>query len=81
MRHQYKLGDICVFTNRGVSGVTSNDGKHCRITSLKLREWWAQGEPEYVIEFLDEEGRGIEHGFGCRESELERQNLTERRTT
>lgn len=71
MDYCYKVGDICIFTNRGVSGVTSNDGKRCRITLQKPREWWAQGEPEYGIEFLDDHSRGTGHGFGCRESELE----------
>ncbi len=71
MTHHFELGGACVFTNRGTSGVTSNDGKKCRITRLKPELEWHQGEPEYVIEFLDERDRGTGHGFGCRESELE----------
>lgn len=67
--HRYQLGQVCVFTNRGVSGVRCNDGKRCKILRLKPVEEWAQGEPEYVIRFLDEN-----HGFGVRECELEPAN-------
>ena len=67
VEHRYQMGQVCVFTNRGVSGVRSNDGKRCKIVRLKPVEEWAQGEPEYVIHFLDEN-----HGFGTRECELER---------
>lgn len=66
VRHRYRQGQVCVFTNRGVSGVRKNDGKRCEIIRLKPVEEWAQGEPEYVIHFLDEN-----HGFGARECELE----------
>lgn len=66
--HKYRMGQVCVFTNRGVSGVTSNDGKHCKIVRLKPVDEWAQGEPEYVIDFLNEN-----HGFGARESELKQE--------
>lgn len=69
VRHRYRMGQVCVFTNRGVSGVTENDGKRCRIVRLKPAEEWAQGEPEYVIHFL-----GENHGFGVRECELEPAN-------
>lgn len=64
--HKYQMDAVCVYTNRGSSGYTGNDGKHCRITRLKPPEEWAQGEPEYVIQFL--EGNG---GFGVRECELQ----------
>ncbi len=64
--HKYRLGQDCIFTNRGTSGVTKNDGKRCRIVRLKPANEWAQGEPEYVISFLDEN-----HGFGVRECELQ----------
>ena len=66
VQHRYRMGQVCVFTNRGVSGVTSNDGKRCKIVRLKPVEEWVQGEPAYVIHFLDEN-----HGFGVRECELE----------
>ena len=66
VQHRYRMNQVCVFTNRGVSGVRSNDGKRCEIVRLKPVEEWAQGEPEYVIHFLDEN-----HGFGARECELE----------
>lgn len=66
MQHQYQVGQVCTFTNRGVSGITRNDGKRCKIVRLKPVEEWAQGEPEYVIQFLDEQ-----HSFGVRECELE----------
>lgn len=66
MLYKYKVDDICVFTNRGTSGVTSNDGKQCRVTRLKPKEECRRGEPEYVITFLD--GSNL---FGCRERELE----------
>lgn len=72
MNHQYGLRDVCVFTNRVVSGVTSNDGEHCRITRLKPEREWHQGETEYAIEFLDEHGHGIRQGFGCRECEFQK---------
>jgi len=62
---------VCRFTNRGISGVTSNDGRLCRITLRKPPEQWAQGEPEYVIRFLDEHGYDTNHSFGARECELE----------
>ncbi len=65
MTHRYGVGQVCVFTNRGVSGVTKNDGKRCQIVDLKPEKHWFQGEPEYVIKFLDEN-----HGFGVRECEL-----------
>ena len=65
-QYRYRMDQVCVFTNRGVSGVRSNDGKRCKIVRLKPVEEWAQGEPEYVIHFLDEN-----HGFGARECELE----------
>lgn len=60
------MNQVCVFTNRGVSGVRINDGKRCKIVRLKPSREWAQGEPEYVIHFLD-----VNHGFGARECELE----------
>lgn len=66
VQHRYRMNQVCVFTNRGVSGVRSNDGKRCEIVRLKPVEEWAQDEPEYVIHFLDEN-----HGFGARECELE----------
>jgi len=71
--HRYWMGQVCVFTNHGVSGVTSNDGKRCNIVLLKPVEEWVQGEPEYVIHFLDKK-----HGFGARESELEPVNSKEK---
>lgn len=66
LQHRYKLGQICIFTNRGTSGIKSNDGKRCRITRLKRPDEWATEEPAYVIAFLDEN-----HGFGVRGCELE----------
>lgn len=69
VQHRYRMNQVCVFTNRGVSTVACNDGKHCRIVRLKPVEEWAQGEPEYVIHFLDEN-----QGFGARESELKPAN-------
>lgn len=73
MTHSYVVGQVCVFTNRGVSGVTKNDGKRCEITHLKPPEHWFQGEPEYVIMFLDGSG-----GFGVRECELQPVDQEER---
>ena len=67
--HRFEMNQVCVFTNRGVSGITANDGKRCKIVRLKPSTQWAQGEPEYVIHFLDEN-----HGFGARECELEPTN-------
>lgn len=64
--HRLKVGQICVFTNRGSSGITKNDGKKCEIRRCKPRKEWASDVPEYVIEFM-----GEDHGFGCLESELE----------
>lgn len=69
VRHRYQMGQVCVFTNRGVSGVRSNDGKRCEIIRLKPVEEWVQAEPEYVIRFLDDN-----RGFGARERELEPTN-------
>lgn len=67
VRHRFRVHQACIFTNRGTSGVTSNDGKRCLIIRLKPPESWRQQkEPEYVINFIDEN-----HGFGVRESELE----------
>ena len=66
VRHRYRMGQICIFTNRGTSGVTSNDGKRCEIVRLKPVEEWTHKEPGYVINFLDKD-----HGFGVRECELE----------
>ena len=67
---RFKIGDQCIFTNRGSSGVTKNDGKECRVTQIKdpeSDEWRGTlDEPGYIIEFLDGSG-----GFGCRECELE----------
>ena len=65
-KHRLSLGQECVFTNRGTSGVISNDGQRCRITRLKPPNEWCRGEPEYVIDFLNKD-----HDFGCRECELE----------
>ena len=67
--YKYQKDQVCLFTNRGTSGITSNDGKRCRIVRLKPVEEWAQGEPEYGIHFLEEN-----HGFGARECELEPAN-------
>lgn len=70
--HRFVVGEVCVFTNRGSSGVTKNDGKRCRVVGQKHpKDWQINGqsvldEPGYVITF--EDGFG---GFGCRESELE----------
>lgn len=64
-KHSFRAGDTCIFTNRGASGVTKNDGKRCRIVRLKPQKEWYQSEPEYVTHFLDGSG-----GFGCRECEL-----------
>lgn len=66
VQHKYKLDQICIFTNRGESGITSNNGKLCKIVRLKPVEECLRGEPEYVIRFLDRD-----HGFGVRECELE----------
>ena len=72
VQHRYQIGQVCVFTNRGVSGVKINDGKRCKIVRLKSAEEWAQGEPEYVIHFLVAEFLVDEnYGFGVRECELE----------
>jgi len=66
--YKYAVDDVCVFTNKGSSGVTANDGKFCRIAELKKGPEWVGllDEPHYVIEFLDGSNT-----FGCRESELE----------
>ena len=68
---KFSVGDVCIFTNKGASWVTSNDGKRCRIVRTKDPESdeWKEliDEPGYVIEFLDDSN----NGFGCRESELE----------
>lgn len=66
VQHRYRINQVCIFTNRGVSGVRINDGKRCKIVRLKPVKEWVQGEPEYVIRFPDEK-----HGFGARECELE----------
>lgn len=67
---RFSVGDVCIFTNRGSSGVTKNDGKKCRIVRTKdpdSDEWRRLlDEPGYVIKFLDGS-----NGFGCRERELE----------
>ncbi len=67
---RFSVGDVCIFTNRGSSGVTLNDGKKCRIVKVKdpkSDEWRGfLNEPGYVISFLDGS-----NSFGCRESELE----------
>lgn len=65
MIHKYKFGQICIFTNKGSSGVTSNDGLKCEIIRLKPLDEWVYPEPAYVIIF--EDGRS----FGVRQSELE----------
>lgn len=67
LSHRYRLDQICVFTNRGISGITCNDGKRCRIVRIKPESERTDGEPAYVIRFLDGDG----HGFGVRECELE----------
>ena len=71
---RFSVGDICIFTNRGSSGYTGNDGKKCRIVGIKDPEdekWCGLlDEPGYVIKFL-----GGSNSFGCRESELETHNL------
>jgi len=64
--HRYRLDQICVFTNRGTSGITSNDDKRCQITRLKPAEEWVTEEPAYVIEFIDGS-----NSFGVRECELQ----------
>lgn len=66
IKPRYRLGQVCVFTNRGISGITCNDGKRCRIVRIKPEEELTDGEPAYVIRFLDNE----DHGFGVRECEL-----------
>ncbi len=66
MGHRYSIDQICIFTNRGTSGVTKYDGRKCTIVRLKPAEEWFQGEPEYVVRFLDEN-----HSFGVRERELQ----------
>ena len=72
MGHRFKAGDgkIYTFTNKGSSGVTKNDGRHCRILALKAGPFWEEvlDEPGYAIEFLEDDGPS---GFGCRESELQ----------
>ncbi len=66
-QYRFRIGMVCIFTNKGISGVTGNDGRCCTITRLKPKNEWAQGEPEYVIHFLDSAGGG----FGVRECELQ----------
>ncbi len=66
IKTRYRLGQICVFTNRGISGITTNDGKRCRIERIKPESELTDREPAYVIRFLDDE----DHGFGVRECEL-----------
>lgn len=67
---RFSVGDICIFTNRGFSGVTKNDGKRCRVVRIKdpaSKEWRGLiDKPGHVIQFLDGS-----NSFGCRESELE----------
>ena len=65
MKARYAEGNRCIFTNKGVSGVTANDGVGCTINSVKPSEYWTRGKPEYVI--------SLDNGnhFGCRECELE----------
>ncbi len=67
---RFSVGDTCIFTNKGSSGVTSNDGKKCRVVRTKdpeSDEWRGLlREPGYVIQFLDGS-----NSFGCRESELQ----------
>lgn len=70
-QYKYAVDAVCRFTNRGISGVISNDGRLCRIASRKPLEQWAQGEPEYIIRFLDKQGYDTDDGFGARECELE----------
>lgn len=63
---QFKVGDVCVFTNHGSSGYRGNDGKQCRITRIKHRDEWVDSNvPAYVIQFI-----GEDHGFGVSENEL-----------
>lgn len=63
---EFNVGDICTFTNKGSSGVRSNDGKECSIARLKEREMWINSNvPEYVIRF------GDGNGFGASERELQ----------
>ena len=64
--HRYGVNQICVFTNRRTSGITSNDDKRCQITRLKPAEEWVTEEPAYVIEFIDGS-----NSFGVRECELQ----------
>ena len=64
--HKYCLSQICTFTNRGTSGVTSNDGRQCQVVRLKPPDEWVSDEAGYVVEFSPGG-----HGLGVRESELE----------
>lgn len=62
---EFVVTDICVFTNKGSSGVKSNDGRECRILRVKEPGMWVNpAVPEYVIGFDDD------HGFGASEREL-----------
>jgi hypothetical protein len=62
---EFQVGDVCVFTNRGSSGVTANNGKQCKI--LRVKEFWVNPKvPEYNIQFLHNG-----NGFGVSERELE----------
>lgn len=62
--HKFHLGQTCIFTNRGTSGIKDNDHKRCKIVRLKPRDEWVDDVPAYVIEFLDG------GGFGAKETEL-----------
>lgn len=65
--HKYEEGDICLFTNKSITGIKANDGKKCRIVKLIPADKNAceQDIPKYVIEFLSED-----RSFGVRENEL-----------
>lgn len=60
----YEPSEEYIFTNRGESGVTSNDGLKCVITRVKPKKECLRGEQEYVIRL--ENGRV----FGVRHCEL-----------
>jgi len=64
-KHRYQLGQVCIFTNRGISGVTGNDGERCRIISIIPIGERVNDEPWYGVQFLDRD-----HNFGACEREL-----------
>jgi hypothetical protein len=61
---RHGIGAVCIYTNRGGSGVTSNDGNRCRIDNY-AGVTGEGGQPLYSITFV-----GTRHGINARHDEL-----------